>query len=93
MNCPIVRPLEMRARNIPTKDAQAIHQAQKKRVHSDIHSVGWSIKSVIAIGYELNMVESTCLRIDEVWSGLKFTHPKPGKTYANSYGTLPDQRT
>ena len=52
-----------------------------------------TIKSVIAIGYELNMVESTCLRIDEVWSGLKFTHPKPGKTYANSYGTLPDQRT
>ena len=39
-----------------------------------------TIKSVIAIGYELNMVESTCLRIDEVWSGLKFTHPKPGKT-------------
>jgi len=27
-----------------------------------------TIKSVIAIGYELNMVESTCLRIDEVWS-------------------------
>ena len=52
-----------------------------------------TIKSVNAIGYELNMVESTCLRIDEVWSGLKFTHPKPGKTYANSYGTLPDQRT
>ena len=52
-----------------------------------------TIKSVIAIGYELNMVESTCLRIDEVWSGLKFTHPKPGKTYANSYGTLPDQQT
>ena len=52
-----------------------------------------TIKSVIAIGYELNMVESTCLRIDEVWSGLKFTHPKPGKTYANSYGTLLDQRT
>ena len=52
-----------------------------------------TIKSVIAIGYELNMVESTCLRIDEVWSGLKFTHPRPGKTYANSYGTLPGQRT
>ena len=52
-----------------------------------------TIKSVIAIGYELNMVESTCLRIDEVWSGLKFTHPKPGKVYANSYGTLPGQRT
>jgi hypothetical protein len=51
-----------------------------------------TIKSVIAIGYDLDMVESTCLRIDEVWSALKFTHPKPGKTYANSYGTLPGQR-
>ncbi len=51
-----------------------------------------SIKSVIAIGYDLSMVESTCLRVDAVWSGLKFTHPKRGKTYANSYGTLPDQR-
>ncbi|MFW6775415.1 class I SAM-dependent methyltransferase [Nocardioides sp. CPCC 205120] len=49
-----------------------------------------TIKSVIAIGYELGMVESTCLRIDDVWAGLKFTHPKPGKVYANSYGTLPE---
>ncbi|WP_150461257.1 hypothetical protein [Nesterenkonia ebinurensis] len=48
-----------------------------------------TIKSAIAVGYDLNMVESTCLRINDVWSGLKFTHPKPGKTYANSYGTLP----
>lgn len=51
-----------------------------------------TIRSVIAIGYELGMVESTCLRVDDVWSALKFTHPKPGKTYANSYGTLPDGR-
>lgn len=51
-----------------------------------------TMKQVIAIGYDLNMVESTCLRIDEVWAGLKFTHPKPGKAYANSYGTLPSQR-
>lgn len=29
------------------------------------------------------------LRVDDVWSALKFTHPKAGKTYANSYGTLP----
>jgi len=41
------------------------------------------------LDYDLNMVESTCLRIDDVWSGLKFTHPKPGKIYANSYGTPP----
>ena len=35
---PFVRPREIRARNRPTNGAQAIHQAQKKRVHSDIHS-------------------------------------------------------
>lgn len=51
-----------------------------------------TMRSVIAIGYDLNMVESICLRVDETWSALKFTHPKPGKTYANSYGTLPGQR-
>lgn len=51
-----------------------------------------SLKSVIAIGYDLGMVESTCLRIDDVWSGLKFTYPTPGKIYTNSYGTLPEQR-
>ena len=48
-----------------------------------------TMRTVIAIGYELSMVESICLRIDEVWAGLKFTRPKPGTIYANSYGTLP----
>ena len=38
------------------------------------------------------MVESTSLRVDDTWSALKFTHPKPGKTYRNSYGTLPESR-
>ncbi len=51
-----------------------------------------TMKTVIAVGYELSMVESTCLRIDDVWAGLKFTRPKPGKRYANSYGTLPGQQ-
>lgn len=50
-----------------------------------------TIRSVIAIGYDAGLVESTCLRVDETWSALKFTHPKPGKTYHNSYGTLPGQ--
>lgn len=48
-----------------------------------------TIKSVIAIGYDCGLVESTCLRVDDDWSGLKVTHPKPGKAYHNSYGTLP----
>ena len=47
---------------------------------------------VIEIGYDHGLVESTCLSIDDTWSALRFTHPKPGTRYANSYGTLPDQR-
>lgn len=49
-----------------------------------------TIKHVIRIGYDGSMVESTNLRIDDVWTALKFTHPKPGKTYRNSYGQLPE---
>ncbi len=45
--------------------------------------------TVIEIGYDCGLVESTCLRIDDTWTGLRFTRPKPGKVYANSYGTLP----
>lgn len=49
-----------------------------------------SLPKVIEIGYRHGLVESTCLRIDETWAGLKFTHPKKGKAYHNRYGTLPD---
>ena len=38
---------------------------------------------VIKLGYEYGLVESTCLSVNPVWSALKFTHPKPGKTYNN----------
>ena len=49
-----------------------------------------SLAKVIEIGYSHGLVESTCLRIDETWAGLKFTHPKKGKVYRNRYGTLPE---
>ena len=49
-----------------------------------------TLKSVIAIGYSHGLVESTTLSINSVWSAIKFTHPKPGKIYNNSYGKLPD---
>ena len=49
-----------------------------------------NIKEVIRIGYNHGLVESTNLRIDDTWTALKFTHPKPGKTYKNSYGVLPE---
>ena len=50
-----------------------------------------TIKEVIRIGYDTGLVESTALSIDSTWSGLKFTFPKKGKVYNNSYGTLKDE--
>lgn len=52
-----------------------------------------NIKSVIKLGYDFGLVESTCLSINDVWSGLKFTHPKKGKVYNNSYGKLNEEKT
>jgi hypothetical protein len=48
-----------------------------------------TLRDVIRIGYDHGLVESTTLSIDAVWSGMKFTHPRPGRTYRNSYGQLP----
>ncbi|MBW8360618.1 MAG: hypothetical protein K0M56_00365 [Kaistella sp.] len=50
-----------------------------------------NIKTVIKLGYDFGLVESTCLSIDEIWSGLKFTHQKKGKIYNNSYGKLNEE--
>ncbi|WP_233206035.1 hypothetical protein [Cryobacterium sp. N19] len=47
-----------------------------------------NLPKVIEIGYSCGLVESTCLRVDDTWAGLKFTHPKNGKIYNNSQGTL-----
>lgn len=49
-----------------------------------------TLPRVIEIGYSHGLVESTTIGVDQVWSAIKFTHPKPGKTYHNSYGQLPD---
>ena len=49
-----------------------------------------NIKIIIKLGYDFGLVESTCLSINDSWSGLKFTHPKKGKIYNNSYGKLND---
>ncbi len=56
-----------------------------KRLGSDL-----GLPKVIEIGYNHGLVESTCLRVDDTWAALKFTHPKKGKVYHNRYGTLPD---
>ena len=43
---------------------------------------------IIKIGYDFGLVESKTLSIDATWSAIKFTHPKKGKVYNNSYGKL-----
>jgi hypothetical protein len=43
---------------------------------------------VIKLGYDYGLVESTSLSVNSIWSALKFTHPKAGKIYNNSYGKL-----
>ena len=52
-----------------------------------------SLPKVIQIGYSYGLVESTCLSINNVWSGLKFTHPKKDKVYNNSHATLKQRTT
>lgn len=56
---------------------------KSKKMNTDLN-----IKSVIKIGYDYGLVESKCLSVDDTWSALKFTHPKKGKSYNNSYGKL-----
>lgn len=52
-----------------------------------------SLPKVISIGYKFGLVESTCLSVNFVWSALKFTHPKKGKTYNNSHAKLRSRTT
>jgi hypothetical protein len=47
-----------------------------------------SLTKIINIGYGFGLVESTALSVNSTWSALKFTHPKKGKVYNNSYGSL-----
>ena len=49
-----------------------------------------TMKSVIRTGYYHGLVESKAISLDDIWSALKFTHPKQGKIYRNSYGVLKD---
>ena len=47
-----------------------------------------TLTKVIELGYNHGLVESKTISIDETWSAIKFTHPKDGKVYKNSYGKL-----
>jgi hypothetical protein len=48
-----------------------------------------ALPKVIEIGYNHGLVESKTLSVDATWSAIKFTYPKKGKVYSNSYGRLP----
>ena len=78
----------------------------KLKEHLDSHGMLWvswpkggqldtdlTLPKVIKTGYEFGLVESTCLSINDVWSALKFTHPKKGKVYNNSHATLKSRTT
>jgi hypothetical protein len=43
---------------------------------------------VIKLGYDYGLVESKSISINKLWSALKFTHPRKGQIYNNSYGKL-----
>lgn len=47
-----------------------------------------TLKEVIKIGYSHGLVESKTIGVDSTWSAIKFTFPKEGKQYNNSYGQL-----
>ena len=57
---------------------------KNKKLNTDL-----ALPKVINIGYRHGLVESIALSVDATWSGLKFTHPKKGKVYHNSFGQLP----
>ncbi len=61
---------------------------KSKKLDTDLN-----IKNVIKNGYDAGLVESTALSVNETWSALKFTHPKKGKKYNNSYGKLPEEHS
>ena len=47
-----------------------------------------TLTKVIELGYDHGLVESKTISINKTWSAIKFTHPKAGKVYKNSYGKL-----
>jgi hypothetical protein len=57
-----------------------------KRLETDLN-----LKVIIEIGYRHGLVESKTIGIDANWSAIKFTYPKKGKVYNNSYGRLPKE--
>ena len=84
------------------RDAAALDAAFRRlRPHLRVGGMLWvswpkgrggepTLPEVIRVGYGHRLVESKTVSVDATWSAIKFTHPKPGKQYRNSYGRLPD---
>lgn len=47
-----------------------------------------TMAKIIKTGYDHGLVESKCVSVNATWSAIKFTFPKKGKVYNNSYGQL-----
>jgi hypothetical protein len=61
----------------------------KLKVHLSPRGMLWvSWHKNRQLGYNFGLVESKIISINATWSAIKFTHPKPGKAYQNSYGKL-----
>jgi len=52
------------------------------------HETDLKLTTVIKLGYDYGLVESKAISINKFWSALKFTQPKKGQVYHNSYGKL-----
>ena len=83
------------------QQVEQIRMFPKLKAHLKLDGVLWvswpkggqlgtdlSLPKVISIGYQYGLVESTTLSINPIWSAIKFTFPKKGKVYKNSYGKL-----
>ena len=74
-------------RHLAERGALWISWPKAGQLESDL-----SLGKVIEIGYRNGLVESKTIGVNSTWSAMKFTHPKVGKRYGNSYGKLPSQR-
>lgn len=70
-------------RHLKTTGMLWLSWPKNKQLETDL-----TLPEVIRIGYNHGLVESKAMSIDETWSASKFTHPRSGVTYNNSYGKL-----
>ena len=70
-------------RHLKTGGMLWVSWPKNKQLDTDL-----TMTNVIRIGYNHGLVESKCISVNSIWSGIKFTLPIKGKSYNNSYGQL-----